>query len=262
MYFDKLHGAGNDFILVDSVEAGWADRAEELCARRTGIGADGLVIVSRLSADPVVVDVAVFNRDGSVGPMCGNALRCVAWVVARDSSVAEMTLIMSGVEHQARVDAAGVWVTAEVGEVHSEFLRAEVDGHTMWFDSAYTGTEHMVTIVENVDEVDVVRWGRVVRHDRALPLGANVNFIEAVGPRELKIRTYERGVEQETLSCGSGAVAAAAIASTRDLLEGDGQITVHNRSGTPLLVRPHSVRTARTRWLGGPVTHVFSGRLT
>ncbi|MGW3917312.1 diaminopimelate epimerase [Streptomyces sp. NPDC005070] len=263
--FRKVHGAGNDFALItgtaEDLDKDWADTARRLCARRTGIGADGLVISAPLGPD--LRGVACFNADGSVATMCGNALRCAAWCTARDSGVAvkDMSLVMAGVEHQALVRDDGVWVTADVGPVEPRRVQVVLDGRPIWFDSVHTGTEHVVAVVPDVDDIDAVVYGRLVRNHLDLaPLGTNVNFVQAAGSQELKIRTYERGVEAETLSCGSGAVAAVVIAAMRGLVA-DKQVTVHNHSGTPLMVRPHAQRRGKAFWIGGPVTQTYQGEL-
>ncbi|MGR8012214.1 diaminopimelate epimerase [Streptomyces hypolithicus] len=263
--FRKVHGAGNDFILFTGtgtdLDKNWSDTARQLCARRTGIGADGLVISALLHAEPGVLGIACFNADGSTATMCGNALRCAAWCAATDHSLKAMTLVMAGVKHEALVGDDGVWVTAEAGQVDLRRVQAVLNGRPFWFDSAHTGTEHVVAVVEDVDSIDAEVCGRLVRnHPDLAPLGSNVNFVQAAGVQELKIRTYERGVEAETLSCGSGAVAAVVIATLRGLVT-DKQVTVHNRSGTPLTVRPHSQRRGKAFWIGGPVTQTYQGEL-
>lgn len=264
MKFRKVHGAGNDFIILpaasslDLEKGDWPDLARRLCARRTGIGADGLAVSTEVS--PRVLHVVCFNADGSLATMCGNALRCVAWCEAGDRGYTEMTLLMAGVKHQAQVSHDGVWVTAEVGQVELRRLQAVWDGRPFWFDSAHTGTEHMVAAVKDVDSIDATACGRLVRnHPDLAPLGTNVNFIQPAGPRDLKIRTYERGVEAETLSCASGAVAAVVIASARGLIT-PGPVIAHNRAGTPLTVRPHAQRRSAF-WIGGQVTEIYRGEL-
>ncbi|MFJ8583592.1 diaminopimelate epimerase [Streptomyces sp. NPDC093595] len=265
MEFRKVHGAGNDFVLVTNAEPRdatvWAKTAERLCARRTGVGADGLVISRPAEDDTNVLEVACFNADGSVATMCGNALRCAAWVAKCDQGLHTMQLRMAGVMHEARVDGDSVWVTAEVGAIQPRVLQTIINGKPTWFDSAHTGTEHVVAVVDDVDAIHAEVVGRVVRHHKNVaPLGTNVNFVQRLGRQALKIRTYERGVEAETLSCGSGAVAAVVIATMRGLVAKRG-VTVHNQAGEPLTVRPHDDRPTRTAWVGGPVTHTFSGVL-
>ncbi|MEV3858514.1 diaminopimelate epimerase [Streptomyces sp. NPDC050095] len=264
MHFRKIHGAGNDFVLLSATEpkddTEWSKEAERLCARRTGVGADGLVVSTLISDSPPLLEVACFNADGSLATMCGNALRCSAWAAHHDYGYTEMTLRMAGVDHQARVEDDAVWVTAEVGIIEPRVVNVLIGNRPTWFDSAHTGTEHVVALVEDVDAIDTEFVGRLVRNHEALaPLGTNVNFVQAAGRQALKMRTYERGVEAETLSCGSGTVAAVVIAISRGLV-GSREVTVHNRAGEPLIVRPHD-RRPHTKWVGGPVTLTFEGAL-
>jgi diaminopimelate epimerase len=260
-----MHGAGNDFIVVSGIaatqEADWPAMAKTLCARRTGIGADGLVLSTLIDTTSPALEVRCFNADGTVATMCGNALRCAAWCAEKEHAFREMSLLMAGAQHEARVADDGVWVTAEVGAVELRRVSAIFNGRPFWFDAAHTGTEHVVGIVKDVDDIDAVVCGRLIRnHEDLAPLGTNVNFVQAAGGQDLKVRTYERGVEAETLSCGSGAVAAVVIAARRGLVA-DRQVTVHNRSGTPLTVRPHEARRDKAFWIGGPVTHTYWGEL-
>ncbi|MCX3059330.1 diaminopimelate epimerase [Streptomyces beihaiensis] len=264
MQFRKIHGAGNDFILLSAPSPGsdedWAKEAERLCSRRTGVGADGLVVSRPVGEGSQHLEVDCFNADGSIATMCGNALRCSAWAARHDYGYQEMTLRMAGVDHQAMVGDDAVWVTAEVGSVHPRVVQVVINGRPTWFDGAHTGTEYVVAVVSDVDSIDTELVGRLVRHHSALaPLGTNVNFVQSVGRQALKLRTYERGVEAETLSCGSGTVAAVVIATMRGLVA-PGEVTVHNRAGEPLVVRPHNDRR-QTKWVGGPVTQVFEGVL-
>ncbi|WP_329430639.1 diaminopimelate epimerase [Streptosporangium sp. NBC_01495] len=266
MRFRKVHGAGNDFILltgtIADLDKDWSHTARRLCARHTGIGADGLVISAPLNGDLSDLGVTCWNADGSVATMCANALRCAAWYVAQDLglSTMEIRLVMAGVEHQAQVAGAEVWVTAQVGPVEPRRLQVVLDGRPVWFDGVWTGTEHVVAVVPDVDDIDAEQWGRLVRrHPDLAPLGSNVNFVQCVGgDQALKIRTYERGVEAETMSCGSGAVAAVVIATWRGLVA-DKEVVVHNRSGMPLTVRPDAQSRGKTYWVGGLVTPTYEG---
>jgi diaminopimelate epimerase len=266
MWFRKMHGAGNDFILVTDSngdkEKNWEQRAVSLCSRHTGIGADGMVLSTLLSIAPPRIDVTCINADGSIATMCGNALRCAAWTAHQDHGFTHMRLTMAGREHQAHISSSGVWVTADVDRVELRRLQIVFKNRPLWFDSTHTGTEHVVTFVPDSESVDAETLGRLVRHHPELaPRGTNVNFLQVIGPQELRIRTYERGVEAETLSCGSGAVAGVVIAVRRGKIS-NRQTTVHNRSGTPLLVRPHLERPERSYWVGGPVTEIFRGELS
>ncbi|MFB7377232.1 diaminopimelate epimerase [Kitasatospora purpeofusca] len=262
--FKKAHGAGNDFILLTDPDRhegiDWALMARKLCDRRMGIGADGLVISIPIGDGRL--RVTCYNADGSEASMCGNALRCAAADAAETFGVKEMALEMAGVEHEAVVTDNNVRVTAEVGPVQMRVLQAGWDGRVIWFDSAHTGTEHVVGFVPEVDSIEAEEFGRsVCHHEKLAPIGTNVNFVQALGNQVLRLRTYERGVEAETLSCGSGAVAAAVIAVERGLVSGSKPITVQNRAGTPLVVSPHSGRPGKSFWVSGPVAKVYEGVL-
>ncbi|WP_435137307.1 diaminopimelate epimerase [Actinacidiphila sp. bgisy144] len=263
MQFRKLHGAGNDFVLLTDagLSHAWRTEAPRLCERRTGVGADGLVLSTLVDKDPApVLEVICINADGSLASMCGNALRCVAWAAAADHGFTAMTLMMAGVSHEATVSGNHVSVTAEAGEVEPERVETWWQETRLRFDAVNTGTEHVVALVDDVDAVDVDRLGPLVRHHDALaPVGTNVNFVHPVDAHALRIRTYERGVEAETLSCGSGAVAAAVIASRRGVVA-PGPVTVHNRAGTPLTVTPNGERPG-SYWVAGPVAPSFRGEL-
>ncbi|MFI1888287.1 diaminopimelate epimerase [Streptomyces jumonjinensis] len=263
MKFRKLHGAGNDFVVLDSnrtPQRDWPGLAKEICHRHKGAGADGLVITSLASTDPAVIEVACFNADGSMATMCGNALRCAAWCAEQDHGLKKMTLNMAGVGHEAIIADDGIWVTADVGAVEMRRLTAMHNGRPFHFDAAHTGTEHVVAVISDLETIDTEVVGRLVRHHpRLAPLGTNVNFVQGVGRHALRIRTYERGVEAETLSCGSGAVAAVAVATQRGVIS-VGEVTVHNRAGTPLRVRPHDEHPGRRFWIGGPVNKSYEGK--
>lgn len=261
--FRKVHGAGNDFILITGPfeHADMPGLARDLCARQTGIGADGLVISTVLSSDPPGYEVRCLNADGSEATMCGNALRCAALCAAADHGHTRLSIVMAGVPHRAEVRGGEVAVTAEAGPVHRAAAVAGEHGQGLEFDAVHTGTEHAVTFVADVDAVDVAGLGRAVRYHRSFaPAGANVSFVRAAGPDLLRIRTYERGVEAETLSCGSGAVAAVVAARARGLIA-DGMVTVQNRARAPLTVRPESASAGRTFWVSGPAAIVFTGEI-
>lgn len=260
--FRKVHGAGNDFILVadPAQDRDWPQEARRLCARGTGIGADGLVVTTRRG--PATFEVWCFNADGSAATMCGNALRCAAFCAARDHGDQAMTLIMAGAGHRAQVHGGDVAITAEAGPVVPRQVQVTWDGTGFAFDAVHTGTEHVVAIVDDVNDVDVPGCGRMVRHLPALaPLGSNVNFVQVINARTIKIRTYERGVEAETLSCASGAVAAAAVTRAR-CLTGPGPLAVQNQAGTALEVRPDaSGPPGAAFWVSGPVAITFRGEI-
>jgi diaminopimelate epimerase len=260
--FRKVHGAGNDYIVFadPAGDRDWPQEARWLCLRGTGIGADGLVVTTRLG--PAAFEVRCFNADGSAATMCGNALRCAAFCAAHDHADQVMSLVMAGTGHRAQVRGDDVAVTAEAGPVLPRQVQVTWAGKDFAFDAVHTGTEHVVAIVDDVDDIDVPGCGRLVRrHPSLAPLGSNVNFVQVTSAQAIRIRTYERGVEAETLSCASGAVAAAVVTRARCLTR-PGPLTVHNRAGTGLEVRPDaSEPPGAAFWVSGPVTVVFRGEI-
>ena len=259
--FRKVHGAGNDFILFadPAADRDWPEEARRLCSRGTGIGADGLVVTTRLG--PAAFEVRCFNADGSTATMCGNALRCAAFCAARDHAGQVMSLVMADTEHRAQVRGDDVAVTADAGPVLPRQIQVTWNGKDLAFDTVHTGTEHVVAIVDDVDDIDVPGCGRLVRrHPSLAPLGSNVNFVQVTSAQAVRIRTYERGVEAETLSCASGAVAAAVVTRVRCLTR-PGPLTVHNHAGTALDVRPDPAGPPGAAiWVSAPVAVVFQGR--
>jgi diaminopimelate epimerase len=261
--FRKVHGAGNDFVLIQGplTDVDLPGLARSLCRRRTGIGADGLVISSRLASQQPSYEVRCLNADGSEATMCGNALRCAALCASADHGHRAAALLMAGTWHRSEVRAAEVAVTAEASQITPSAVTLAYEGQSYTFDAISTGTEHAVTFVADVDAIDVEALGRLVRcHQGFAPLGTNVSFVRIASPDALRIRTYERGVEAETLSCGSGAVAAVVIARASGLV-GHGPVTVHNRARAPLTVQPVHGQPDSTFWVGGPAAIVFQGAL-
>lgn len=211
--FSKYEGAGNDFILVDNRAGGFepdAGRIARLCDRHFGIGADGLMTLSA-GGGGFDCSMRYYNADGSLGEMCGNGARCFA-LFAEHLGIGgrEKSFEATDGPHKAlvrRADAAAGEVEVgmtEVGRI--------ICGEGWW--ALNTGVPHYVEFVADPAAVDVVGRGAQIRRDTArFPQGTNVDFVQLVGPGELRMRTYERGVENETLACGTGATAAAIVAN-------------------------------------------------
>ena len=265
----KMTGSGNDFVLLDgrsTSAADWpAERVARLCDRRKGIGADGLVL---LTPEPQgAVRMVYWNSDGSRAAMCGNAALCSTRlaVFLEFAAPGELCLLTDAGAVQARCEPSG-----DQAEIRlPDFRMASVDGTGVcglepgpgerWLAFATVGVPHLVITVDDIEAVDVVGRGRPLRHDRRLgPGGANVNFVAA--PRApgdpWLIRTYERGVEGETLACGTGTVAAGAALASRG--EAELPVRFRSRGGEELLVRASlEAGTATDVWLGGQGKLVF-----
>jgi diaminopimelate epimerase len=265
--FVKMVAAGNDFVLVDADSGAppadlgafgsWA------CQPRTGVGADGLVVVRR--DGPASIQVTVVNPDGSVAKMCGNGARCAVRHVL-DGGMAGPVRVALGRHRLTGRRAPGpdgdlVEVTSPPpGAVAGPIRLAGLDG--LEFHTVDTGTEYAVALVPDVAALDVAALGRAVRyHERFDPAGTSVSFAQVRGDT-LAVRTYERGNEAETLSCGSAAVACVVVARTLGVLPGAGRTAVQTRSGWPLLVGPDTgPPPAGTVTLTGPAEVVFTGEL-
>ena len=210
MKFTKMQGCGNDYIYVNCFDETVPDpsaAAIRLSDRHFGIGADGLMTLRR----SVEMDCSMryYNADGSPGEMCGNGARCFA-LFAEHLGIGGETKYFDATDgmHTARIRRAKNRTgEIELGMINVSEIRS---GKGWWFLN--TGVPHYVEFTEELDGVDVKGLGRMIRHDTArFPQGTNVNFAEIAGEGEIRMRTYERGVENETLACGTGATAAAII---------------------------------------------------
>lgn len=239
--FFKYEGAGNDFILIDGRQGDLPesefrhpgvrlpnDTIRILCDRRTGVGADGLMILRE--SDTADFAMEYHNADGGEVSMCGNGGRCIALFARHLGMVSdEMDFTgKDGMHHATILSDRGDSAVVELG-------MTDVEGYE-YSDKAFfldTGVPHYVEFVDNLEDVDVVTRGREIRRSERFNAmgGTNVNFVQVLGHGRISIRTYERGVEDETHACGTGAVAAAI--ATHLLAQGDVmQFTVDTLGGT------------------------------
>ena len=225
--FTKMQGAGNDFVVLDNrflrfTDGELAALARQSCPRRTGVGADGLLALDEApTSGPDGPGGADFrmryrNADGSLATMCGNGARCLARFAARAGLGTEtggavaLAFETDGGRYRAEVsgrDPSGpVRLAVPAARDHGPGPEGTV---RIW-----TGTEHAVVFTDDVEGFDIEGEGRKLRHNPAFaPAGTNVNAVEVVGPGRVRVRTYEKGVEAETLACGTGAVASALAAA-------------------------------------------------
>jgi diaminopimelate epimerase len=263
MDFVKLVAAGNDFILVEGgIPVSFSDLpsfAVWACQRQTGIGADGVLLLRRMEAGHVQVTVA--NPDGSIARMCGNGARCAALYSLLSGAASPLTVSLLG---RDQVHSLVAWLTDGVVEMTSpqpKSVSGPVTIAGLDYYALDTGTEYAVAFVPDVDSVDVAELGPMIRHHPYFgSAGTSVTFAQSVAG-ELMIRTYERGNEAETLSCGSGAVASAVTARHLGMPIGE-VVSVRNRGGIPLRVRLSGAGPPfDTLTLSGPAEAVFSGRI-
>lgn len=209
----KMHGAGNDFIVVDNRSETFETdpvRIKRICHRTRGLGADGLILLS-LAGSEADLKMTFFNCDGSRASMCGNGLRCAALFARKIMGLSHQLIFLTdtGLLHAEVLNSANVRI--DVGVV-TPFERRELDGREIYVGN--TGVPHaVIKINADLSLYPVTQEGAHYRRSPAFsPEGVNVNFIQITGPNTLFIRTYERGVEAETDACGTGAVAAAVTA--------------------------------------------------
>lgn len=259
--FSKYEGAGNDFILIDDREEHFQATPEliaALCDRHFGIGADGLMTLRR-SAE-LDCTMRYFNADGSLGEMCGNGARCFA-LFAEHLGIGGETKYFDTTDgtHTARImRVKGLTGEIELGMKNVTTIR---EGEGWW--SLDTGVPHYVEFVNNLDETDVVGRGRPIRHDTTrFEKGTNVNFVEVIGTGAIRIRTFERGVEDETLACGTGATAAA-IVTNFALQPHTNQFRIEVEGGELEVHFQHDAGTTiyKNIQLIGPARGVFSGTI-
>jgi len=221
LHFIKVSATGNDFILIDNRSGTWSAERDaaffsRLCRHHESIGADGVILLeSSTRADFRYVHI---NADGSIAGMCGNGSRAIAWFARRlGLGSKNLSFEISGRLYQARVE--GLQVTTRMlppGEIDLDRDAASQRG---WRSGGFidTGVPHYVILVPDVRQVDIAREGPFFRYHPLFPAGANADFVEIVAPHHLRVRTWERGVEGETLACGTGAMAAALLCHRRGL---------------------------------------------
>ena len=262
--FTKMDGAGNDFILIDN-RAGNIDldrsQIARLCDRHRGIGADGILLLEKAS-NHADFRMRYFNADGGEAEMCGNGARCFARFankVAGGHQKISFETPAGLIAAELKRDLVTLQMTEPTDLRLSIDVRAAVQNKSVHFINS--GVPHVVIPVSRIDDVDVRREGSLVRYHKMFsPNGTNVNFIEKRGPKELAVRTYERGVEDETLACGTGVVASALIFSIVEKV--NGPITVVARGGDELQVGfEKSDSGFRNVTLTGPAEFVFEGTI-
>jgi len=186
--------------------------------RRISIGADGVIFVE--SGSLADYRMNYFNSDGSWAEICGNGARCTAYVIAGWTGLNEMNIETgAGVIH-TWIDGNSISVGMSAGKLVEPNIELSIDKLPVLCDFYDIGVPHAVTIVDNLDEIPVERWGREIRyHRRFMPAGINADFVQVMDSHRISIRTYERGVECETLACGTGVIASAISATRKKLVE-------------------------------------------
>jgi len=262
--FTKMNGAGNDFVLIDN-RAGNVhlnrDQIATLCNRHRGIGADGILLLEKPS-NRADFRMRYFNADGGEAEMCGNGARCFARF-ANKVAGAQDKISFETLAGVISAQLNGDLVTLQMTEPTDLRLNVKlaVGGRNRTVDFVNSGVPHVVIPVSRIDDVDVPREGALIRyHEMFSPKGANVNFIEKRGDWKIAVRTYERGVEDETLACGTGVVASAIIFAASENINGPVGVLV--RGGDELQVGFEKTEMQfRNVTLTGPADFIFEGTI-
>lgn len=262
--FYKMNGCGNDFILIDNraghVAGDPAPFARRVCRRKLSVGADGLILIE--ASDRVDFQWQFYNADGSRAEMCGNGARCAARL-AHELGIAgphmHFQTDAGPIEAQMRGDRVRIKMTPPSACRLDDTL--ELAGGALTVSSINTGVPHVVVEKDTPADADIVPLGREIRYHAAFaPAGTNVNFIHSAQANRLQVRTYERGVEDETLACGTGCVAAALVTAARR--GWPSPIPVTTRSGGILTI--HFEREGegfRGVYLEGDARIVYTGEI-
>ena len=252
--FSKYQGTGNDFVLLDNRTGIFNDLSraeiEQLCDRRFGIGADGLMMLNEVNGYDF--EMKYFNADGAPGSMCGNGARCISAFALRLGIVLDAcSFIAFDGPHKSKF----------LNELVSLKMNAVDSIKSINADSFLnTGSPHYITFRDSVMSLDVVREGRAIRNSPQYKAdGVNVNFVEKIAEDNIFVRTYERGVEDETYSCGTG-VTASAIAFARSK-QGKQLIRVRTKGGELSVAFEQTGEGFDNIWLTGPADFVFSGTI-
>lgn len=267
MRFTKMHGLGNDFLVVDErTDSGhnWSELARRLCDRRRGIGADGILLIGEASSGGL--RMRLFNADGSEAENCGNGVRCVALLAARRHLAGPRVTWETGAGPVATLVGDDGMVTVDMGaprfapadipvdvqgsdalDVHVELPDAVVRASCVGM-----GNPHCVVLVDDVEQAPVEEWGPLIENHRLFPARTNVEFVSVVSPRHVLQRTFERGVG-ETDACGTGACATVVALRRRGLVETAADVTL--RGGDLRIEWPDEGPVLMT----GPAELVYEG---
>jgi diaminopimelate epimerase len=263
--FSKMNGAGNDFVLVD-------DRAETLklsgeqivriCDRHRGVGADGVMILVPCRSGKADWAWKFYNSDGSAGEMCGNGARCFArFVQQKTGAQKDFTFETGAGVITARFEGARVTVnlTRPSDLRLHESVRLSIGAQEI--HSLNTGVPHAVIYVADADEAMVQQLGPEIRHHAHFaPKGTNVNFVQLLGENRIRVRTFERGVEGETLACGTGVTAAALVSSKIHRFSSPVKVQVQGGEQLEVSYREKNGGFEDVR-LSGPAEFVFTGKI-
>ena len=262
--FTKMNGAGNDFVMIDN-RAGEVrlqpEQIVRICDRHRGVGADGILLLEK-GSNGADFRMRYYNRDGGEAEMCGNGARCFVRFASKIAHAPEKISFQTPAG-LIRGELDGESVTLQMSEPKDLRLGIEViaNGAKERVHFINSGVPHVVVPVSQVGDVDVRPRGEAIRrHKMFSPAGANVNFIEKRGDKKILVRTYERGVEDETLACGTGVVASALIFAATEKVDGPISVIVHSGSELDVGFKRAGDRFTNVT-LTGPAEFAFEGTI-
>ena len=265
--FLKMSGAGNDFILLDNRNARIVltpEQVARLCHRQFGIGADGLMLLVPSTTGKADWAWRFYNSDGSDAAMCGNGARCFARYIQRVTGWTKPTVTFETAAGVITAEFQGERVTINLTAPQDLRLEESVttQAGVLKVSSINTGVPHAVVFVEDADQAMVQPLGSELRwHEHFKPRGTNVNFVQVLGTDRLRVRTYERGVEGETLACGTGVTASALVASRLHGFTPPIRIQVQSGDELSVSFQCDAAGAFSDVRLGGPASFVFEGRI-
>lgn len=256
IYFYKYQGTGNDFVILENRDNQYdnltTEQVKHICNRRFGVGADGLMLLSK--DDKLDFKMVYYNADGHESSMCGNGGRCLVKFASHQGmfKITYRFMAVDGI-HEADIDMHGM-VRLKMQDVNQVDYHS---GHAV----LNTGSPHFVKFASNVEDIDVVETGREIRYSKQFEKeGINVNFVETTDADGIYVRTYERGVEDETMSCGTGVTASALVNAHNE--NGFNRVEVKTPGGH-LSVEYNKIDDEHfdNIWLCGPAELVYKGEI-
>ncbi len=267
--FAKMSGTGNDFIVIDHrkvlvpVEL-QPEFVRKLCRRMFSVGADGVIFIE--GSDKADFSWRFYNADGSVAEMCGNGARCAArFAFARGIAEKKMSFkTLAGIiEAEVLNDDGEISLLMTTPFDYRRALTAELDGESTDISFMNSGVPHAVIFKGEGRDIAVKKWGHEIRfHKQFAPAGTNVNFVQPLDDGGIRVRTYERGVEDETMACGTGAVASAIFAAEKGVCSSPVCVTTSGGEQLKIVFDLQDDGTAENVYLQGPARIIYIGQVT
>lgn len=263
--FYKFHAAGNDFIVLDYFSKDKLNYelnhsfVQKLCHRQLGVGADGVVVLKHWDEKQEILSIDLYNSDGGITAMCANGTRCALALLKKIMGWKSKELVVSTLsgQYQGRITETDIWLSMESSFIKSQEYDVKKLAVPFKYSSFYfanSGVPHSIFVVPNVAEININEVAPLVRSHEIFSEGCNVNFVTKIIDREYKVRTYERGVEGETLSCGTGILAISSMLKIKENAQGE---FLFHTPGGPL----KSLISLNKISYGGLITLVYSAIL-